>query len=441
MTYSFKFIQKYILANTLYCFFLSLWLCVILSINIHAQHFESSLNYNSSIFELIKIILAKSQLLIFIFLLFFFIVKVKVVNFFSSNKIMFLFFIYGFLQFFPFFFKNINLANTIFAIQYLNVILLLSIFSEIYKKKIKEVLIISYIVLFFVFIYFLAYYYFNYFSSEHIMYGFYNEKINFIFEYNDPPRSSGISRSALFLLIFAEFGNFLLKKKIKYILISILFIPIILLTQSRINISLFLILFIYLFFFIKKKKFFFLNYIFIPLLFITVINIFKPSNNVFINSKNDLSCGVSKILEKNIRQTDKDSFSSKRFEGWLYIFELKRKNLISDLDSIVGFGPQGDRLFVKYSISNALLYAFLSCGIIGVLILLLIYLNLIILLYKKIKSNFSIFLENEYVKISFFLILFIVLRSFLENSFSIFGIDFVFLLIAIQTFNNEKKKS
>jgi O-antigen ligase len=319
------------------------------------------------------------------------------------------------------------------------VILLLSIFSEIYKKKIKEVLIISYIVLFFVFVYFLAYYYFNYFSSEHIMYGFYNEKINFIFEYNDPPRSSGISRSALFLLIFAEFGNFLLKKKIKYILISILFIPIILLTQSRINISLFLILFIYLFLFIKKKKLFFLNYIFIPLLFITVINIFKPSNNVFINSKNDLSSGVSKILEKNIRQTDKESFSSKRFEGWLYIIELKRKNLISDLDSIVGFGPQGDRLFVKYSISNALLYAFLSCGIIGALILLLIYLNLIILLYKKIKSNFSIFLENEYVKISFFLILFIVLRSFLENSFSIFGIDFVFLLTAIQTFNNEKK--
>jgi O-antigen ligase len=412
-----------------------------LSINIHAQHFESSLNYNSSIFELLKIILAKSQLLIFIFLLFFFIVKVKFVKFFSSNKIMLLFIIYGFLQFFPFFFKNINLANTIYVIQCLNVILLLSIFSAIYKKKIKEVLIISYIVLFLVFIYFLAYYYFNYFSSENIMYGFYNEKINFIFEYNDPPRSSGISRSALFLLIFVEFGNFLLKKKIKYILISILFIPIIFLTQSRINISLFLILFIYLFIFVKKRKVFFLNYIFIPLLFIIVINIFKPSNNVFENSKNDLSSEVSKIFEKNIRQTDKESFSSKRFEGWIYIFELKRKNLISDLDSIVGFGPQGDRLFVKYSISNALLYAFLSCGIIGVLILLLIYLNLIILIYKKIKSNFSLFLENEYVKISFFLILFIVLRSFLENSFSIFGIDFVFLLTAIQTFNNEKKKS
>ena len=409
MTYSFEPIKKYILANTLYRFFLFLWLCVILSINIHAQHFESSLNYNSSIFELLKIILAKSQLLIFIFLLFFFIVKVKFVKFFSSNKIMLLFIIYGFLQFFPFFFKNINLANTIYVIQCLNVILLLSIFSEIYKKKIKEVLIISYIVLFLVFIYFLAYYYFNYFSSENIMYGFYNEKINFIFEYNDPPRSSGISRTALFLLIFVEFGNFLLKKKIKYILISILFIPIIFLTQSRINISLFLILFIYLFLFVKKKKVFFLNYIFIPLLFIIVINIFKPSNNVFENSKNDLSSEVSKILEKNIRQTDKESFSSKRFEGWIYIFELKRKNLISDLDSIVGFGPQGDRLFVKYSISNALLYAFLSCGIIGVLILLLIYLNLIILIYKKIKSNFSLFLENEYVKISFFLILFICL--------------------------------
>ena len=305
MTYSFKLTKKNILADALYYFFLSLWLCVILSINIHAQHFESSLNYNLSIFELSKIILAKSQLLIFILLLFFFILKVKIVNFFLSNKIILLFFIYGFLQFFPFFFKNINLANTIFVIQYLNVILLLSIFSEIYKKKIKEVLIISYIVLFLVFIYFLTYYYLNYFSTENIMYGFYNEKINFIFEYNDPPRSSGISRSALFLLIFAEFGNFLLKKKIKYILISILIIPIILLTQSRINISLFLILFIYLFIFIKKKKVLFLNYIFIPLLFIIVINIFKPSNNVFVNPKNDLSSSVSKVLEKNIRQTEK----------------------------------------------------------------------------------------------------------------------------------------
>ena len=274
------------------------------------------------------------------------------------------------------------------------------------------------------------------------MYGFYNEKINFIFEYNDPPRSSGISRLALFLLIFFEFSSFLAKKKIKYILISILLIPIIILTQSRINTSLFLILFIYLFIFTRNKKFFFINYILIPLLFIVIINIFKPSNNnIFFNPTNEISTSLSKIVEKNIRQTDKDSFSSKRFEGWLYILELKRKNLITELDTIVGFGPQGDRLFVKTSISNALLYALLSCGFIGAIILLLIYLNLIAILYEKIKNIRLLFLENEYIKISFFLIVFVFLRSFLENSFSIFGIDFIFLLIAIQVFKNEKNKS
>ena len=104
MTYSLKFIQKFVSANTLHFFFLFLWLCVILSINVHTQHFVSSLDYNLPFFELTKVILAKIQLLIFIFLFFFFFVSVNVTKFFRSNKIILLLFTYGFLQFVPFFF-------------------------------------------------------------------------------------------------------------------------------------------------------------------------------------------------------------------------------------------------------------------------------------------------------------------------------------------------
>jgi hypothetical protein len=441
MKYNFKLTKKYLSDDPFYFFLLLLWLCIITSLNTHGEHFVAPLNFNLSILELLKTILSKLQLLIFFFLTLFFFIRIEIKKFFFQNKIIFLFFILSLLQFVPFFFKKINFGNIIFIIQNLNVILFLSIFLVIYKKKMKEILILSYSVFFLVFIYFLFYYYFTYFTTNHIMYGFYHPKINFLFEYNDPPRSSGLSRLALFLLIFFEFNKFFFKKKIKYFLISIILVPIIILTQSRINIFLLMLFLFYLFFIINNKKFFFLYYIIIPFIFIIILNFLKPSNKIITYSDSKFQYNSIEILNKNIRPLDPESFSSRRFEGWLYIFELKKNNTINNIDAIIGFGPQGDRIFIPYTVSNAALYTFLSCGIFGLSILILIYFNLIILLYKKIKRSYYLLAENEYTKISFFLITFIVLRSLLENSFVIFGIDSIFLLIAIQLFNYDKNKS
>ena len=141
----------------------------------------------------------------------------------------------------------------------------------------------------------------------------------------------------------------------------------------------------------------------------------------------------------------KDTSSS----GRLTIWKESLKNY--DRNKIFGYGPQGDRFLlatsekaIQYSnnSSNALLYSLLSGGYFAILIFLLIYFKILRKIYICIKK-FKIF-ENDTdinIKLSVSYALFFFIRSFFENSFSLFSIDFlIFVYAAIHIENYIKKK-
>jgi hypothetical protein len=94
------------------------------------------------------------------------------------------------------------------------------------------------------------------------------------------------------------------------------------------------------------------------------------------------------------------------------------------------------------NVSNALLYSFVCGGYLSFLIFLLIKFKLIIYLYKIIFTYKIFYIKNLISeKISTSFILFFLIRSIFENSFAIFSIDYLMLIISVLIVNDflEKK--
>ena len=109
-------------------------------------------------------------------------------------------------------------------------------------------------------------------------------------------------------------------------------------------------------------------------------------------------------------------FSSGRVNDWNEIIK-KNENVI------FGNGVMGDRILISQSASNGILYTYASSGLVGVFLLSLISFTII---FNAIKIFFLKTYKNEnLVNISAILIIIIFLRSILENSYTLFGIDFL----------------
>ena len=134
--------------------------------------------------------------------------------------------------------------------------------------------------------------------------------------------------------------------------------------------------------------------------------------------------------------------TSGRVEIWKYA--LNR----FDSKKIFGYGSQGDRYILskRYkeygnNSSNVLLYSLLSGGYFAVLIILVIFLWFINVLFKEkiiFRKNTIAYPEN--LKISIALIFFFYMRGLIENSFSLFSIDYLLTLISIYIVNDNFKK-
>jgi hypothetical protein len=148
---------------------------------------------------------------------------------------------------------------------------------------------------------------------------------------------------------------------------------------------------------------------------------------------------------------DKISEKLKRDYNIKAFYYPTKKNLLT------GYGPQADRKLMTnktkitmsekiqgpfgWHASNGYVYSLICSGIIG--LLLFIILNIIILfkIYKIIlyKSSSS-FNSNPFLSSAVFCLLFLQFRVFLENSFSVFGVDILILLSAYQIIQNEYRK-
>ena len=264
------------------------------------------------------------------------------------------------------------------------------------------------------------------------LYTFLDNSSNYFFgQYS--PRSTGSSRSLLLIyimstLIFYKFFN--TNKKIKitfYIIISVF----ILLFQSR-TVIVMLLVFIFFNFVIENNKnifkYFFI-YLMLPiitlysLLYIknldVISNLLEKEIIILNDPKKNLGPDSDSLHKTYLRPIDPNSYSSGRVEDWKSIFLKTLKS------KYFGFGAQGDRYLINQTASNGLLYAFSSSGIIGSIFYVVFIFSCLFKIFKVflIESN-----RHDYKnKLSSLIILIVLLRSILESSFSVFGIDLIIL--------------
>lgn len=240
------------------------------------------------------------------------------------------------------------------------------------------------------------------------------------------PRITGLSRTLAIINLFIIVFFFNLKKSYFKKILKVFFVlssTLIIFMQSRGSIICYFFSLGFIIFYLInsnrnfKIKYFFL-FILLPFILYFVFN--NNLNNKFINE--------NKIESNRILSTS----SSGRYE--IFIHTLKNY----DYNKFFGYGPNGDRFFLKDfdkknkygdNTSNTLLYSLVSGGYPSIFFLILIYFEIIkilivckekILIYKSIYINFS-----------FACLIFFSIRSFFENSFGLFSIDFLIAYMSI----------
>ena len=146
------------------------------------------------------------------------------------------------------------------------------------------------------------------------------------------------------------------------------------------------------------------------------------------------------FFKKEFDENLKIALKQQEFKQDEFSFKIKKNNFLS------GYGPQADRYFMLNSTegtgssnrvlgpfgahaSNGYIYSLVCSGILGFFVFLA--LNLIIF-YKILKiifiKKFYNFSSNPYLTSAIVIILFLQFRILFENSFSVFGVDMLFLM-------------
>jgi hypothetical protein len=160
---------------------------------------------------------------------------------------------------------------------------------------------------------------------------------------------------------------------------------------------------------------------------------------LFNNNLNNKFISENKIESNRILSTS----SSGRYE--IFIHTLKNY----DYNKFFGYGPNGDRFFLKDfdkkkefgdNASNNFIYCFISGGIVSLFFLTLVFFNFLLILKKFIKKktenlNKSLFIEN----LSIICLIYFSTRSIFENSFGIFSVDFLITYLSFSYLSSMKE--
>lgn len=362
-------------------------------------------------------------------------------NIFFSNEIIFIFSFFYFLSQLPGLFLTENsLMNLCYIISAFN-ILLIFILANIYFEKKNYIIFIKLTLLMLLIITIFNYKTIvNFFTVEggNVLYTYFYASETFFGK--ESPRSTGSSRTFLFILIisliiFKKFFNINYKtKNIFYILI----ISLVILFQSRTTIIL-MLFFLFLDFLFEKNfsfkawtKFVIISFV-LPIILIYSILITKNFfyDKEFFNEFKKENFSVKKKLiqinKNSIRPIDPNTFSSGRLNDW--------KLILSKIDGsiIYGYGSQGDRHTIQQSASNGIFYALSSSGIMGIFFFIFLSLIYFFIICKKFLLSFK---NNDTEKFySSIVILLILLRSLLESSYAVFGVDFIIIYTFVNFLN------
>lgn len=155
-----------------------------------------------------------------------------------------------------------------------------------------------------------------------------------------------------------------------------------------------------------------------------------------LNKEYEQRIGDSKSEWKSWSRDKKVTvFLSERNLFWKAIINKSKESIL------IGFGTQADRRFTDMPVSNGYLYSLICGGVISLLLLIifliLIIKNIIVILKNKLINN-NLYILNA----SLMLIVFFIFRILFENSFLIFGIDFLIFIqscIYLENFYNKNE--
>jgi O-antigen ligase len=271
-----------------------------------------------------------------------------------------------------------------------------------------------------------------------------------------PPRATGYSRMlailTIFLIAWVEKKKNTIKNPTTYLVFFLA--TTIWLFQSRGTYLCYIVSTLCIIFILNHKnnlyrkitKFFL--YIFVPIVISFLLSILFstqnlkfPDTNIENSIENSSDTNKKKygdVLFDNRILSEKTS--SGRIKLWsVGIKEFNKKN-------IFGYGPQADRIILtkadkekvnseRYgnNISNGLVYTFLSGGYLSALLFIILYIKIFFFVLQYIK-NFKL-RTPLHIELSFIYLIFFSIRSLIENSYAIWGIDQMFVLISMGILN------
>ncbi len=284
------------------------------------------------------------------------------------------------------------------------------------------------------------------------------------------PRSSGLSRMTILLLLFLYIQLFFLKngknKTIIYFIIIGFLIFTIFNLQNRVSVFYILVLFLFTIFFkihifsFKKRIIYSICIFLIPFVMhlniqqvtLKVIKIYKGDNVEISEEVNNIE-GLSEYEKSKIKE--ENDLKKTQIENNKAINTLKKQRLLLKsstgrtelwnrslnlffINKFIGYGVQADRVILGENASSLYFYAMLCGGVVSIFSIILITL---ILFFKSIKMIFinNIFSTTEmYTCFALLFIGYLYLRSVVEISFGIFGIDMILFFLFFNILRNSK---
>ena len=433
--------EKKIFKNFLILGWLSCWF----SLSYNPENIEFSIiTSNPNLKEILNFLRGISQIIYFPIILFITIFLSLKNNFLKkkSNIILILLIFFHLIQLIGLIFSENENLNSYYFLSSINVILTTLLFKNFFSEKELTVLLnINIFFLLSIFIFFSTKYLINSIIDGQNLYVIWGN-LSQISSY-EVPKPTGLSRTALILLIF--FNTIKFNNRSNFWISSLTGITtsfIILFFSRTINFIFILYLIFYIYYYqvyTRKNIIVFLrNFLLIPIIFIFIFN---TSINISSNIKNNLNILEINLFESKVtrdfpepKKRKIDSYSSGRVDDWTDIIKKNEKILI-------GNGVMGDRFLINQSASNILVYSYASSGLIGIILIGILSLLALILILNSLFSK-KIKFKHPYLLTSCLILLCLMFRSILETSYGIFSIDLILFCscIAIITKNKEINK-
>ena len=357
--------------------------------------------------------------------------------------------------------KNFNIERIYLVIQAFNALLILYIANNILdEEQIKKFFLINFSFLIIITIIYLPIIYIDYFNnSSFYLYG--SQTWSEYFMNENIIRVTGLARiiSLIAIILFVMLNNHIsnISKLILIILLIFFGISIWGLQSRLVFLCLTVVLFIYFTLFLRKNILKYFITIFI-IIFFSIEGFNTIANFKFKNQESkkidDVAKKESRLKKTFIAFRDGQHLSEGNKVVDTLEFASSARNLIwekiiknYEYKRLFGYGPQADRhviLKIKKNepgpggymsnASSSFFYAFICGGYFSLFLLILLnihalYLMFIYLRNKIYKNNNSIVIKS-----TFLILIFLMVRSIFENSYSLFSLDYLLFVSSIIIF-------